>query len=50
MTSQPLDIAPALKAFDLHIPNPGDYWEESIDDMSDLSELEEDEGESGPCD
>jgi hypothetical protein len=20
-----LDIAPALKAFDLHVPNPGDY-------------------------
>ncbi|KAJ7734516.1 hypothetical protein DFH07DRAFT_967638 [Mycena maculata] len=46
MTTQRLEIAPGLKAFNLHVPTPGDYSDQSRENISDLSE-EEDDREEG---
>ncbi|KAJ7091573.1 hypothetical protein C8R44DRAFT_891408 [Mycena epipterygia] len=40
MTTQPLEISPGLKAFNLDVPTPRDYSEESRETMSDLSNSE----------
>jgi hypothetical protein len=42
MTSEALDIVAELRALDLYKPTPGDYSEDTIASMSDLSDTEND--------